>query len=54
MQSWRRILYFLLLNVLISAFTTWAVVTIMLRNQPDQSAQPLPTRIESDLSLIHI
>jgi len=48
MQSWRRILYFLLLNVLISAFTTWAVVTIMLRNQPDQSAQPLPTRIESD------
>lgn len=48
MQSWRRILYFLLLNVLISALTTWAVVTIMLRNQPDPSAQPLPTRIVSD------
>ena len=34
MQSWRRILYFLLLNVLISALTTWGVVTILLRNQP--------------------
>ena len=45
MQSWRRIFYFLLLNVIISAVTTWAVVTIMLRNQPQQTTvqlQPVP------------
>ena len=47
MQNWRRILYFLLLNVLISALTTWTVVTLMLRNQPAQTAQPFPTLIES-------
>jgi len=32
MQSWRRLVYFLLLNVLVSAVTVWVVVSIMMRN----------------------
>ena len=32
MQSRKRFLYFLLLNLIVSALTTWVVVTLMLRN----------------------
>ncbi|MFN2144882.1 MAG: lamin tail domain-containing protein [Anaerolineales bacterium] len=45
MQNWRRIFYFLLLNVLVSAVTVWVVVTIMFRNQPVQPAPVVPTLI---------
>ena len=45
MQSWRRILYFVLLNVFVSALTTWAVVTIVLRNQSSQAAEPIEVLI---------
>lgn len=45
MQSWRRLLYFILLNVLISAVTTWAVVTIVLRNYAPAAAAPDPTLV---------
>ncbi len=31
MQSWKRLLYFILLNVLVSALTTWAVVSFLMR-----------------------
>jgi hypothetical protein len=47
MQSWRRIFYFLILNVIISALTTWAVVTIMLRNQSEIAVEPLPLVVNS-------
>lgn len=43
MRSWRRIFYFILLNILISALTTWGVVTYILRNTtvPDETpAEP--------------
>jgi len=45
MQSWRRLFYFLLLNVLVSAVTTWAVVTIVLRNYTPPADQAIPTLI---------
>lgn len=45
MQNWRRLLYFILLNVLISALTTWAVVTFVLRNYTPPAALPDPTLI---------
>jgi len=45
MRSWRRIFYFLLLNVLISAVTTWTVVTILLRNYSPQVIQSAPTLV---------
>lgn len=45
MQNWRRILYFLLLNVLVSAVTVWVVVTIMFRNQPTQPVATLPALV---------
>ena len=43
MQNWRRIFYFLLLNVLVSAVTVWVVVTIMFKDQTAQSAALMPT-----------
>ena len=45
MQNWRRLLYFILLNVLISALTTWAVVTFVLRTYAPPAAPPDPTLI---------
>ncbi len=45
MQNWRRIFYFLLLNVLVSAVTVWVVVTIMVRNPPLQTLPVVPTLI---------
>jgi len=45
MRSWRRIFYFLLLNVLISAVTTWTVVTILLKNYSPQVGQSAPTLV---------
>ncbi|MBN2043478.1 MAG: lamin tail domain-containing protein [Anaerolineales bacterium] len=42
MQNFRRIVYFLLLNVLVSAVTVWVVVTIIFRNQAVQPAATLP------------
>jgi hypothetical protein len=45
MRSWRRLFYFLLLNILISAVTTWTVVTIMLRNYSPQTEQAAPTLV---------
>lgn len=42
MRSWKRLFYFLLLNVIVSALTTWLVVTIMLDRFPHVTmAQPL-------------
>ncbi len=46
MRSWRRLFYFLLLNVLISAVTTWAVVTILLRNYSPPAEQAAPTLVQ--------
>jgi hypothetical protein len=43
MQNWRRLLYFVLLNVLISALTTWAVVTVVLRNYGPPPPEVEPT-----------
>ncbi|MEJ2757567.1 MAG: lamin tail domain-containing protein [Anaerolineales bacterium] len=40
MQSWRRLVYFLLLNVLVSALTVWVVVSVMLRNNTITTAAP--------------
>jgi len=45
MRSWRRIFYFLLLNVLVSAVTTWAVVSIFLRNYSPQEGPSVPTLV---------
>ncbi len=45
MQSWRRLLYFILLNILISALTTWAVITIVLRNHEAVPAAAVPTTV---------
>ena len=45
MRSWRRLIYFLLLNVLVSAVTTWTVVTVLLRNVPPQADQAVPTLV---------
>jgi len=42
MRSWKRLFYFLLLNVIVSALTTWLVVSILLDRFPQTSlAQPL-------------
>jgi hypothetical protein len=41
MQSWRRIFYFLLLNVAVSALTTWTVVTLFI-NLPASGPESLP------------
>jgi hypothetical protein len=42
MQSWKRLFYFLLLNVVVSALTTWLVVSIMLKDFPQAPLiQPL-------------
>lgn len=55
MQSWRRIIYFLLLNVIVSALTTWTVVTLFF-NQPAAAPESLPTSAPasggSDLLLV--
>lgn len=48
MKGFRRVLYFLLLNVLVSALTVWAVVTIMLRNQPAPIAPPPTLASQAD------
>jgi len=41
MRSWKRVFYFLLLNVIVSALTTWLVVSIMLNDFPQVPlAQP--------------
>lgn len=45
MKSWRRILYFLLLNVLVSALTTWAVVTYVLNNYTPSAQAGGPTLV---------
>ena len=45
MQNWRRIFYFLLLNILVSAVTVWVVGTIIFRNQPAQPASVAPTLV---------
>ncbi len=48
MQSWRRLVYFLLLNVLVSALTVWVVVSMMLRNNMISAATPEePTLVRS-------
>ena len=39
MRSWKRIFYFLLLNVIVSALTTWLVVSLLLKDYPQV---PLP------------
>jgi hypothetical protein len=42
MGSWKRLFYFLLLNVVVSALTTYLVVSIMLDRYPNATlAQPL-------------
>ena len=42
MRSWKRLFYFLLLNVAVSALTTWLVVSLMLNDFPQApSTQPL-------------
>jgi hypothetical protein len=42
MQSWKRLFYFLLLNVIVSALTTYLVVSLMLDRYPNAIvAQPL-------------
>lgn len=42
MRSWKRLFYFLLLNVFVSALTTWLVVSLMLQRYPNATmAQPL-------------
>ncbi len=42
MQSWKRLIYFLLLNVVVSALTTYLVVSIMLQRYPNATlGQPL-------------
>ena len=51
MRSWRRIVYFLLLNVLVSAVTTWAVVTIFLRDGSPLAEQSAPTLVRQTASL---
>lgn len=50
MRSWRRIFYFLLLNVLISAVTTWTVVTVILRNYSPNAEQSAPTLVRQTAS----
>ena len=50
MRSWRRIVYFLLLNVLISAVTTWTVVTVFMRNYSPLAEQSAPTLIRQTAS----
>ena len=50
MRSWRRIGYFLLLNVLVSAVTTWAVVTIFLRDGSPLAEQSAPTLVRQTAS----
>lgn len=45
MQSWRRIIYFILLNILISALTTWAVVTFFLPRNTAQTLAPAPSLV---------
>jgi len=50
MRSWRRVLYFLLLNVFISAVTTYAVVTIVLGNNPPQAGLTAPTLVRQTAS----
>ncbi|HSG26064.1 MAG TPA: lamin tail domain-containing protein [Anaerolineales bacterium] len=50
MRSWRRIVYFLLLNVLVSAVTTWAVVTIFLRDGSPLAEQSAPTLVRQTAS----
>jgi len=43
MRSWKRLFYFLLLNVVVSALTTYLVVSIMLERFPHATlAQPMP------------
>ena len=50
MRSWRRIVYFLLLNVLVSAVTTWAVVTVLLPNVSPQAEPYAPTLVRQTAS----
>jgi len=45
MQNWRRILYFLLLNVLVSAMTTWAVVSYLLNQYTPTAQQAEPSLV---------
>lgn len=42
MRNWKRLFYFLLLNVVVSALTTYLVVSVMLQRYPHATlAQPL-------------
>jgi hypothetical protein len=50
MRSWRRIFYFLLLNVLVSAVTTWTVVTVFMRNFSPLAEQSAPTLVRQTAS----
>lgn len=45
MRNWRRILYFLLLNVLVSALTTWAVVSYILNHYAPAAQEAAPTLV---------
>lgn len=50
MRSWRRVFYFLLLNILVSAVTVWAVVSVMLRNYSPQDVASVPTLVRQTSS----
>lgn len=44
-NRWKRLVYFLLLNVVVSALTTWSVVSLMIRNSPETLLSgPIPTQ----------
>jgi hypothetical protein len=49
MKSWQRYLYFLLLNVVVSALTTWLVVTLLLKDYP-QANLPEPAEVADAVS----
>lgn len=40
MRSWKRLIFYLLLNVLVSAATTLAIISLWERNQPSTPNQP--------------
>jgi hypothetical protein len=42
MRSWKRLFYFLLLNVVVSALTTWLVVSLMLNDFPQMPLSQPP------------
>lgn len=44
MQNWKRLGTFLLVNVVVSALTTWLVVSLLLRNYP-QASLPQPGEV---------